>query len=114
MSPEEVDDFLSGPLTGQLATNGPTIRPLWYQWEDNAFWIISGPWAKLVRRVQKDPSVAFCVDGGGCDNGIVNVVIARAPVQNPDDDVERARRLLNRYLGPDEELWSDSPDDYRS
>jgi hypothetical protein len=28
MSPGEIDDFLSGPLTGQLATNGPTIRPL--------------------------------------------------------------------------------------
>lgn len=113
MSPEEVDEFLSGPLTGQLATNGPTIRPLWYQWEDNAFWIISGPWAKLHRRVQKDPSVAFCVDVGDFDNGLVKQVIAHGAVQIHDYDVERARRLLYRYLGPDEESWSDSPDDYR-
>ena len=99
MSPEEVDDFLSGPLTGQLATNGPTIRPLWYQWEDNAFWIISGPWAKLHRRVQKDPCVAFCVDVGDFDNGLVKQVIAYGSVQIHNYDVERARRLLHRYLG---------------
>lgn len=114
MSQEEVDEFLSGPLTGQLATNGPTIRPLWYQWEDNAFWIISGPWAKLYQRVQTDPKVAFCVDVGDFDNGIVKQVIAHGQVHIQDYDVERARRLLYRYLGPDEDSWSDSPDDYRS
>src|SRR5262249_17866648 len=86
MSPEEVDDFLSGPLRGQLASNGPTIRPLWYQWEDKAFWIISGPWAKLHRRVQKDPGVAFCVDVGDFDSGIVKQVIAHGSVQIHDYD----------------------------
>jgi nitroimidazol reductase NimA-like FMN-containing flavoprotein (pyridoxamine 5'-phosphate oxidase superfamily) len=113
MSPEETDDFLSGPHTGQLATNGPTIRPLWYQWEDGAFWIISGPWAKLYERVQKDPRVAFCIDIGDFDNGIVKQVIANGSAEIHDYDVDRARRLLYRYLGPDEESWSDAPDDYR-
>ena len=114
MTEAEVDAFLAEPITAQLATNGPTIRPVWYQWEDGAFWIISGPWAKLYRRVQTDPDVAFCVDVGDFDNGIVKQVIAYGPVQTRDYDVDRARRLLHRYLGPDEESWSDSPDDYRS
>ena len=82
--------------------------------EDNAFWIISGPWAKLHQRIQKDPRVAFCVDIGDFDSGIVKQVIAHGSVQMHDYDVERARRLLYRYLGPDEDAWSDSPDDYRS
>jgi hypothetical protein len=29
-------------------------------------------------------------------------------------DLERVRRMLHRYLGPDEGSWSDSPDDYRA
>ncbi|WP_217493136.1 pyridoxamine 5'-phosphate oxidase family protein [Mycobacterium lentiflavum] len=113
MSPEETDEFLSGPHTGQLATNGPTIRPLWYQWDGKAFWIISGPWAKLYERVQRDPRVAFCIDIGDFDNGLVKQVIAHGSVEIHDYDAERARRLLHRYLGPDEDSWSDSPDDYR-
>jgi nitroimidazol reductase NimA-like FMN-containing flavoprotein (pyridoxamine 5'-phosphate oxidase superfamily) len=113
MSPEEVDAFLAEPITGQLATNGPTIRPVWYQWEGAAFWIITGPWAKLFARVQRDPEVALCVDVGDFQSGRVLQVCAYGAADLRDYDVELARRLLHRYLGPDEESWSDSPDDYR-
>jgi nitroimidazol reductase NimA-like FMN-containing flavoprotein (pyridoxamine 5'-phosphate oxidase superfamily) len=113
LSPAEIDAFLAEPTTGQLATNGPTIRPIWYQWEDGAFWIISGPWAKLFTRVQKDPEVALCVDVGDFANGRVMQVCAYGPAEATPYDVERARRMLHRYLGPDEDAWSDAPDDYR-
>jgi nitroimidazol reductase NimA-like FMN-containing flavoprotein (pyridoxamine 5'-phosphate oxidase superfamily) len=113
MSPEEIDEFLAEPITGQLATNGPTIRPMWYQWEDGAFWIISGPWAKLLGRVQKDPEVALCIDVGDFESGQVKQVCVYGAVEIRDYDVELVRRMLHRYLGPDEESWSDSPDDYR-
>jgi Pyridoxamine 5'-phosphate oxidase len=114
MSPSEIDDFLAEPITAQLATNGPTIRPIWYQWESGAFWIISGPWAKLFTRVQKDPAVALCVDIGDFDGGRVMQVCAYGSVELTPYDVDLARRMLRRYLGPDEDAWSDSPDDYRA
>lgn len=113
MSLEEVDEFLAEPITAQLATNGPTIRPVWYQWEGGAFWIISGPWAKLFARVQRDPKVALCVDVGDFDAGRVLQVCAYGDAEVHPYDVELARRMLHRYLGPDEESWSDAPDDYR-
>jgi pyridoxamine 5'-phosphate oxidase-like protein len=114
MSADEIDEFLAAPITAQLATNGPTIRPVWYQWEDGAFWLISGPWSKLFARVQSDPEVALCVDVGDFESGRVMQVCAYGSVDIRDYDVERVRRILHRYLGPDEESWSGSPDDYRA
>jgi len=114
MSPDQIEAFLAEPITAQLATNGPTIRPIWYQWERGAFWINSGPWAKLFGRIQQDPEVALCVDVGDFTNGRVLQVCAYGAVQVRDYDVELVRRMLHRYLGPDEASWSDSPSDYRS
>jgi nitroimidazol reductase NimA-like FMN-containing flavoprotein (pyridoxamine 5'-phosphate oxidase superfamily) len=113
MSEEEIDAFLAEPITAQLATNGPTIRPMWYQWEEGAFWIISGEWAKLLGRVQKDPEVALNVDVGDFANGNVKQVTAYGAVEILEYDIPRGRRMLHRYLGPDEENWSSAPDDYR-
>lgn len=113
MSREQVDAFLATPITAQLATNGPTIRPMWYQWEGGAFWSITGPWAKLFARVQRDPQIAICVDVGDFDNGHVKQVCAYGDAELADYDVALARRMLHRYLGPDEDSWSDAPDDYR-
>jgi hypothetical protein len=114
MSPEQTEAFLAEPITAQLATNGPTIRPIWFHWEDGAFWIISGPWAKLFGRVQSDPEIALCVDIGDFAGGIVKQVCAYGAVTVEPYDVPRARRMLHRYLGPDETSWSDAPDDYRA
>jgi nitroimidazol reductase NimA-like FMN-containing flavoprotein (pyridoxamine 5'-phosphate oxidase superfamily) len=55
----DIDAFLTQPLTARVATNGPTVRPTWYLWEDQAFWILSGPWAKLLDRVKADPHLAI-------------------------------------------------------
>ncbi|CAM5274868.1 hypothetical protein SPURM210S_06182 [Streptomyces purpurascens] len=37
----DVDAFLRRPLTARLATNGPTVRPVWFLWEEDAFWTTS-------------------------------------------------------------------------
>jgi hypothetical protein len=62
-----VDVFLSQPLTARIATNGPTVRPTWFLWEDQAFWILTGPWASLLHRVLAEPVTALVVDE--CDLG---------------------------------------------
>ncbi len=59
----DVDAFLAEPRQVQLATNGPTIRTLDYQWEDGCFWIVNGPWTKLLGRIQNDPKVVLIVVG---------------------------------------------------
>jgi nitroimidazol reductase NimA-like FMN-containing flavoprotein (pyridoxamine 5'-phosphate oxidase superfamily) len=112
MSPEQIDAYLARPITGVVATDGPTIRPLWYHWEDSAFWIINGDWANLKRRVQKDPRLAICVESSNWETGQVFQVIANGEAEIVDYDIPRGRRLLSRYLGPDETTWSTEPDNY--
>jgi hypothetical protein len=60
--PFDVDAFLAQPLTARVAASGPTVRPTWYLWEDEAFWILTGPWATLPARVRTDPAIAIVVD----------------------------------------------------
>ena len=100
-----VAEFLARPLTARVATNGPTVRPAWYLWEDGAFWLLTGPWARLLSRVQADPAVAIVVDECDLVTGTVRQVIARGQAELVPFDVPRGRRKLARYLGPDESRW---------
>lgn len=105
--PFDVDSFLRRPLTARLATNGPTVRPVWFLWEDGAFWVLTGPWARLFDRVRADPAVAVVVDECNLATGLVRQVIARGRAELVPFDVERGRRKLVRYLGADEALWDE-------
>ena len=107
-----VDAFLAEPNTVRVATNGPTIRPLWYQWEEGCFWIINGPWAKLFGRLQRDPKVALMIDVGEYRSGRIYQIMAHGDAEMTRYDIPRARRMLQRYLGSNEALWSKAPDDY--
>ena len=108
----DLDAVLAEPHPVFVATNGPTIRPLWYQWEDGCFWMISGPWAKLYARIQKDPKLALLVDIEERDRGRIYQIMAQGNAEITPYDIPRARRMLHRYLGPDEARWSSAPDDY--
>jgi hypothetical protein len=101
----DVDEFLSRPLTARVATNGPTVRPTWFLWEDDAFWILTGTWARLPDRVRADPAVALVVDDCDLATGMVRQVIARGRAELLPFDVPRGRRKLTRYLGVDEAHW---------
>ncbi|RSM60048.1 phosphate oxidase [Kibdelosporangium aridum] len=101
----DVEAFLARPLVARVATNGPTVRPVWFLWEDNAFWILSGPWTKLPRRVLADPAVALVVDECDLVTGTVRQVVARGRGEILPFDVPRGFRKLSRYLGDDETLW---------
>jgi hypothetical protein len=105
--PFDMDAFLRQPLTARLATNGPTVRPVWFLWEDGAFWILTGTWARLYDRVRADPAVALVVDECDLATGLVRQVIARGRAELVPFDVERGRRKLVRYLGADEALWDE-------
>lgn len=108
----DVDAFLARPLTARVATNGPTVRPAWYLWEDGAFWILTGPWARLVDHVRADPALAVVVDECDITTGAVRQVVARGTAEILPFDVPRGRRKLIRYLGPDEDTWDQRFRDY--
>ncbi|MEC3977803.1 pyridoxamine 5'-phosphate oxidase family protein [Amycolatopsis sp. H20-H5] len=101
----DIDEFLAQPLTARVATQGPTVRPTWFLWEDNAFWILTGPWARLLERVRQDPIIAITVDICDVNTGLVRQVLARGTAEVRPFDVSRGRRKLSRYLGDDEDNW---------
>ncbi|PBC94837.1 pyridoxamine 5'-phosphate oxidase [Streptomyces sp. Ag82_O1-15] len=103
----DVDAFLRQPLTARMATGGPTVRPVWFLWEDEAFWVLTGPWARLFDRVKDDPKVALVVDECDLATGRVRQVIARGRAELVPFEVPRGRRKLSRYLGADEAVWDE-------
>ncbi|WP_306317429.1 MULTISPECIES: pyridoxamine 5'-phosphate oxidase family protein [unclassified Streptomyces] len=103
----DVDVFLRQPLTARIATSGPTVRPVWFLWEEGAFWTLTGPWTRLFHRVREDPRVALVVDECDVRTGRVRQVIARGRAELVPFDVPRGRRKLARYLGPDESRWDE-------
>lgn len=106
ISPDrDVDEFLARPLVARLATNGPTVRPVWFLWEDRAFWWITGAYATLPKRLAADPEVAMVIDTCDLDTGAVRQVIATGPARVVPMDPQRATRKLTRYLGPDLDSW---------
>jgi len=114
----DVDEFLAKPLTARLATARPAVRPVWYLWEAGCFWILAGPWNNLPADVAADPNVAIVIDTCDLATGECLQVTARGHGELTAYDRERARRKLERYLGPDVALWderfrlylSESPD----
>lgn len=104
-APFEVDDFLARPLVARVATAGPTVRPVWYLWEDSAFWWMTGPWSTMAAHLEADPQVALVVDSCDLSTGKVLQVRALGEAEVVHLDPERARRKLRRYLGPRESSW---------
>lgn len=104
----DLDAFLGQPLVARVAANGrhgPTVRPLWYLWEEGCFWWLTGSWSMLGGLLDVDPRVALVVDTCNLERGEVLQVTARGSARRRPFDAERARRWGQRYLGPDERHW---------
>lgn len=50
------------PLVARVATNGPTVRPVWFLWECGAFRWITGSYARLPGLLADDPRIALVID----------------------------------------------------
>lgn len=83
------------------------MRPVWFLWEEGAFWWITGAYARLPKILADDPRVALVIDSCDLDTGEVRQVTARGTVEVVAFDPERARRKLIRYLGPNETAWDE-------
>lgn len=103
----DLEHFLAQPLVARVATAGPTIRPVWYLWEDGCFWWLTGRWSRLSESLNRNPRVALVVDTCELTTGRVLQVVARGDAEIVRFDPDRAHRKPARYLGPDTELWGE-------
>ena len=101
----DLEDFLAQPLVARVAAAGPSVRAVWFLWEDGAFWWLTGNWSRLPSTLKGDPSVALVVDTCDLDTGEVLQVTAAGDGEIYQLDPDRARRILRRYLGADESRW---------
>lgn len=108
----DLDAFLSRPLVARVATTGPKVRPVWFLWENGAFWWLTGSWAQLPEDVEENPAAALTVDTCDLATGEVRQVIARGRIEILPYDRDRAVRKLRRYLGTDTSRWDDRFDPY--
>ncbi len=101
----DLDGLLARPLIARVATNGPTVRPVWFLWEQEAFWWLTGSWSKLPPLIKRDPAVALLIDTWHPTTGEVLQLIATGHAAIHPFDANRARRKLSRYLGDDQSKW---------
>ncbi|GGZ39846.1 pyridoxamine 5'-phosphate oxidase family protein [Streptomyces poonensis] len=106
--PFDLAAFLAVPRVAHLATrgrNGPAVRPVWFLWEDEVFWVITGTWSRLGQQLTADPRFALVVDSCDLATGEVRQVTAYGHGTVTAFGTERGRRKLRRYLGGREEAW---------
>jgi nitroimidazol reductase NimA-like FMN-containing flavoprotein (pyridoxamine 5'-phosphate oxidase superfamily) len=66
LTDDELDALLGLDVPGRLGTldkeGYPHITPIWFVWEDGAFYMTSLPGKAHVRRLEREPRASFCVD----------------------------------------------------
>lgn len=101
---------LRKPLMATLATvsadGAPRAAPVWFLWEDGALWMPGDAGTSSVRRLGRDARAAVeIVDFDRAAGRLLHLGLrGRAEVLPMAPD--RFRRLLARYLGPDEAAWN--------
>lgn len=105
----DLEEFLARPLFAHLATAsefGPRESPVWFLWEDGAIWILGSRWEdSFPSRVEHEPRCAIGIVDFDPSRGRVRHVGLRGPATVEPFDRERTRRLLRRYLGPEDARW---------
>jgi hypothetical protein len=107
----EVDEFLALPLVARVAANGPTgptVRPVWFLYEDGTFWWLTGsPYSRLSEWLAVDSRVALTIDTCDLKTGEVLALGATGEAGVRPLDLGRATRKLTKYLGKDQSQWPD-------
>lgn len=107
--PFDPDLVLSLPLMANLATmseDGPRNAPVWFLWEDGALWLPGGARGSSVRRLERDPRCAVEVVHYENGAGVLAHLGVRGQGTVGAMEADRFRRMLAKYLGPDEVAWN--------
>ncbi len=113
MGTQSLEAFLAQPLVAHLATAGPTVTPIWFLWEDGAFWWLTGPGASWPRgcrptRAPRSLSTAAIWPPARCFRRLHGawpkslLWTATAPCANwpSTSDQDQARWPQERFLAP--------------
>jgi len=103
--PVDVDAFLQRPLVARVATDGPTLRPIWYLYEQPTFYWLTDAANFLHRAVVAGRPLVLVVDVCDIETGEVIHVRARGGAEIVPVDRDRAMKKFARYLGPDSSKW---------
>jgi hypothetical protein len=105
----DLDEFLSRPLFAHLATSsddGPRESPVWFLWEEGALWILGSRRSdSFPARIEHEPRCAVGIIDFDRATGLVQHVGFRGRASIEKLNQQRGKRLLARYLGPDEARW---------
>jgi hypothetical protein len=100
---------LAMPLMANLATlspDGPRNGPVWFLWENDALWMLGSAAGRSVLRVQADPRVAVEIVHFDIAGGVLLHLGLRGVADVVPMDADLFRRLLGKYLGPDQSAWN--------
>lgn len=109
-TPFDPEEILHLPLMANLATlaedGAPRNAPVWFHWEDGALHMLSDETASSALRIARDPRIAVEIVQYDNAGGILRHLGLRGRATIDPMDPALFRRLLARYLGPDEAAWN--------
>jgi hypothetical protein len=107
--PFDPDLVLAMPLMANLATvsdDGPRNAPVWYLWEDGSLWMLGNASGSSVQRLLRDPRCAVEIVHYDNAGGVLAHLGLRGRATVEAMSPLRFRRLLAKYLGPEEADWN--------
>ena len=102
LSREELDEFLRETTAfvfiGTSGEDGwPAVNPAWYEYDGDAFWIVTKELTGFCQNLRRDPRCTLCI---ASPQPPYKRVIVRGEAEFVDGDwVEIGRRMVLRYLG---------------
>lgn len=104
MGDDTLQSFLAQPYVGVLATlrrNGmPYTVPVWWLWDDEAFWISGTTTRVWCRQLRHDPRASLCIEATDPVTGHVGVDGRVSIHEPPTADIWPVSRLLvEKYVG---------------
>jgi PPOX class probable F420-dependent enzyme len=98
---DELADFLALPIVAVLATyrrdGSVLLSPVWHQWRDGGFDVVSAPDDIKVRHLRRDPRASILVYGN--DLPYSGVEIRTTAQLREIDRADLVRDMAVRYLG---------------
>ncbi|MBY4894589.1 pyridoxamine 5'-phosphate oxidase family protein [Rhodobacteraceae bacterium N5(2021)] len=98
---------LARPLMANLATvtpdGAPRNAPVWFAWENSALWMLSDATSSSAARVISNPQVAVEIVDYDNAAGVLRHLGLRGEASVEPMNTALFRRLLRRYLGPEDQ-----------
>ena len=115
LSHEEREDFLANydwliKIAGIKEDGWPYVVPVWYLWEDGAFWVVGRKRSEWVQDLIRDPRCAICIEereippAGGNRKVLAQClaeVVDGPCVAEGSKWVTVAEKMALKYVGPD-------------